>query len=140
MAAMEFALSIKQPWAALLAHGRKVIEVRRWPTERRGRIFIHAGRVPDERSEAWALVPRELEETARQLGGIVGAGDLTDCRLYRTVAAFAVDQGRHLNDPTWFHGPVLYGFVFANLRTLPFRSYPGWVRFFAVEPVEESHG
>jgi hypothetical protein len=140
MAEVEHALSIKQPWAALLVHGRKVIEVRRWPTARRGRILIHAARLPDERPAAWAHVPPELDALARQLGGIIGAGDLTDCVPYRTVEAFSVDRRRHLNDPRWFRGPVLYGFVFANLTALPFRPYPGWMRFFAVESVKEPHG
>ncbi len=40
-----YALSLKQPWAALLVTGRKRIEVRNWPTARRGRILIHAARV-----------------------------------------------------------------------------------------------
>jgi ASCH domain len=134
MAELEFAISVKQPWAALLAHGWKTIEVRRWPTARRGRVLIHAARVPDERAEAWAQVPQELEETAHVLGGILGAGELVECRAYRTPQAFAADRGRHLNDPAWFQEPVLYGFVFANLRALPFRAYPGWMRFFPVEP------
>jgi hypothetical protein len=128
-----YALSLKQPWAALLAHGRKTIEVRRWPTARRGRVLIHAARVPDERPEAWAHVPRELQEAARLLGGIVGAGDLTGCRIYRTLDEFVADQPLHLNDPAWFEGARLYGFTFANLTNLPFRPYPGWMRFFEVE-------
>src|SRR5204863_2700985 len=37
-----YALSLKQPWAALLVHGRKSVEVRSWPTARRGRVLIHA--------------------------------------------------------------------------------------------------
>jgi hypothetical protein len=28
---------------------------------------------------------------------------------------------------------VLYGFIFGKLTPLPFRPYPGWVRFFSVE-------
>jgi hypothetical protein len=140
MATVEYALSIKQPWAALLVHGQKVIEVRQWPAQRRGRILIHASRTPDERPEAWGHVPPELEQAARQLGGIVGAGDLIDCLSYRTVRAFAADQARHLNAPGWFRRPVLYGFVFANLTALPYRPYPGWVRFFAVEPARKRHG
>jgi hypothetical protein len=36
------ALSIKQPWASLIAHGIKDIENRTWRTNFRGRIFIHA--------------------------------------------------------------------------------------------------
>ena len=55
-----YALSIKQPWAALLVAGIKTVEIRRWPTNRRGRILIHAARIPDPRPEAWALVPDEL--------------------------------------------------------------------------------
>jgi hypothetical protein len=35
------ALSIKQPWASLIAHGIKDIENRTWKTNFRGRIFIH---------------------------------------------------------------------------------------------------
>jgi hypothetical protein len=134
MARAHLALSLKQPWATLLAHGRKTIEIRRWPTNRRGQILIHAARVPDPRPEAWALVPRELWPNAQLAGGFIGVGELTECVHYRTVETFAADREKHLNDPSWFHGPVMYGFVFANLKALPFRRYPGWMRFFEVEP------
>jgi hypothetical protein len=133
MTDVTYALSLKQPWAALLVHGRKTIEIRRWPTARRGRILIHAARVPDDRPEAWALVPAELQATARLTGGIIGAGTLDGCLTYRTVEAFAADRLRHLNDPAWFAGPALYGFVFSKLEVLPFRAYPGWMRFFPVK-------
>jgi len=128
-----FALSLKQPWATLLAHGLKTVEVRKWPTARRGRILIHAARVPDERVQAWALVPPELLAEARRGGGIIGQGDLLELLTYRTPEAFAADQKKHLNDPDWFQTPVLYGFSFANLSALPFRKYPGWMRFFPVD-------
>jgi hypothetical protein len=131
-----YALSLKQPWASLLVHGRKTIEVRRWPTARRGRVLIHAARVPDPRPEAWAHVPPELLETARLVGGILGAGQLTDCVTYRTVEAFTSDQARHLNDPTWYVPPVLFGFAFSDLVALPFRKYPGWMRFFPIDDIE----
>lgn len=36
------ALSIKQPWASLIAHGIKDVENRSWRTNFRGRIYIHA--------------------------------------------------------------------------------------------------
>jgi hypothetical protein len=127
-----FALSLKQPWAALLAHGLKTIEVRRWPTGRRERILIHAAAVSDDRPEAWAHVPPEVLPTAQLLGGIIGAGDLSGCIAYRSQDAFAADQPRHLNELSWFEEPVLYGFVFANPQVLPFRRYPGWMRFFPV--------
>jgi hypothetical protein len=129
---LQYALSLKQPWAALLAHGLKTVEVRRWPTARRGTVLIHAARVSDPRAEAWAQVPDRLRESAAQVGGIVGVGEVTGLLVYRSRDSFRADQHRHLNLPDWFEGRVLYGFVFANLRPLDFRPYPGWMRFFPV--------
>jgi hypothetical protein len=138
---VSYALSLKQPWAALLVHGRKTVEVRSWRPTRRGRILIHAARVPDERPEAWQRVPAELLDTARQqVGGIIGACELVDYLVYRNQEAFARDQARHLNEPCWFDRPSLYGFVFKNPTLLPFRPCPGQTRFFAVEPEEPAAG
>ena len=128
-----YALSLKQPWATLLVHGLKSIEVRRWPTARRGRILIHAAKVSDERPEAWAHVPEELHEAAQLVGGIIGAGELIQCVGYRTLDSFVRDQGKHLNEPAWFELPILYGFIFTNLSAQPFHPCPGWMRFFPVE-------
>ena len=140
MAEVNYALSLKQPWATLLVHGRKSIEVRRWPTARRGRVLIHAARVSDPRQEAWSLVPEELGHAAQLVGGIIGAGDLTGCRAYRSAEDFAADRDKHLNDPAWFQAHVLYGFTFANLEVLPFQPYPGWMRFFSVGQVPPRRG
>src|SRR6516225_7625875 len=107
-----YALSIKQPWASLVVHGLKTVEVRRWPTARRGRILIHAARVPDDRPEGWARVSAELGPLAKQLGGIIGAAELADCVSYPTLEAFVGDREHHLNEPAWYEPPVLYGFRF----------------------------
>src|SRR5262245_54388056 len=112
----EYALSLRQPWAALLVHGLKTIEVRSWPTARRGRVYIHAARLPDERTAAWKRVPAALRAETGLRGGIVGVGVLTQCRCYRNLDAFAADRTKHLNDPEWFHPPVLYGFEFKYAR------------------------
>jgi hypothetical protein len=133
-----YALSLKQPWAALLVAGKKTIEVRRWPTARRGRILIHAARIPDERSEAWAHVNAPLEPCARQLGGIIGSAQLTGCVPYRSLATFLADSEQHLNQPDWYEPPVLYGFRFDEARSLPFQRYPGWMRFFPIEWDDET--
>src|SRR3954470_11772886 len=77
------ALSLKQPWAALLAAGRKTIEVRRWTTRYRGELLIHAANVDDERPEAWALVDEVLRPLAERRRGVIGVGVLT------TVCAYA---------------------------------------------------
>ncbi|MBI1832364.1 MAG: ASCH domain-containing protein [Planctomycetes bacterium] len=127
-----YALSIKQPWAALVVGGLKTIEVRRWPTGRRGRILIHAARVPDDRPEAWRHVPAELHALTALRGGIIGAVELAECRSYRDLSGFLADQEAHLNEADWFEPPLLYGFRFAQPEILPFQKFPGWFRFFKV--------
>jgi hypothetical protein len=139
MSNVSVALSIKQPWATLVVHGHKSIEIRRWSTARRGRVLIHAPRVPDQRPDGWSLLPEGLRDAARLSGGIVGAAELVECRVYRSRTSFVADQDRHLNKPQWFEEPELYGFVFANPAVLRFTSYPGWVRFFRVSPDFSSH-
>jgi uncharacterized protein (UPF0264 family) len=134
-----YALSLKQPWAALVAHGRKTIEVRAWPTRLRGRVLIHAARVPDERPDAWARVPPELQEATTLRGGILGSAELTGCRVYSTLDAFLADQPRHLNEPGWFRPPRLYGFLFTDATPLPFLPCQGQTRFFRV-PTPPSEG
>ncbi len=129
----EYALSVKQPWAALIALGLKSVEVRNWPTARRGRIFIHAARVSDDRPLGWTLVPKKAHETALLTGGLIGSVEIVDCLTYSTRAEFERDQELHLNDPNWFTGTRLYGFRFASPQIVPFRACPGWMRFFSVD-------
>jgi (5-formylfuran-3-yl)methyl phosphate synthase len=131
--ARQYALSVKQPWAALLVCGRKTIEVRSWRTRRRGRVLIHAARIPDERPGVWDQVPTDLLAAARQYGGLVGAADLVNCLPYHSLEAFRADQPRHLNEPSWFRPARLYGFTFANAVALPFHRCPGQTRFFTVD-------
>jgi hypothetical protein len=129
----DYALSLKQPWAALLVHGVKTIEIRRWPTARRGLVYIHAARIPDDRPEGWAMLPSRFRDTAELRGGLIGAAQLTGCKLYREAAVFTADRSLHLNDPSWFDTAGLYGFTFERPQVLPFRRYPGWFRFFKVK-------
>ena len=48
------ALSVKQPWAELIASGRKTIEVRSWGTGHRGPLLIVASLNADPDAVAWA--------------------------------------------------------------------------------------
>ena len=126
-------LSLKQPWAALVAHGQKTIEIRSWSADLRGWILIHASRQEDERPAAWRHVGDDVAATTQLRGGIIGAARLADCIGYRSRSAFAVDRKRHLNHADWFKKPVLYGFVLEDARVLPFHKVPGWVKFFEVD-------
>ena len=128
-----YALSIKQPWAALLVHGLKQVEIRTWKTRRRGRVLIHAGKSPDTRPEAWQWITTPILQEAAQLrGGIVGTAELIDCIHYSTDSTFQADHERHRNAPEWFLPQGLYGFVFQAARPLPFLPCPGNTVFFQV--------
>ena len=128
------ALSIKQPWAALIVAGLKTVEVRTWPTRRRGRVLIHAGKLADDRPEAWERVttPQLMEATLLR-SGIVGVVEIAECRAYDTAEAFAADAALHLNAPEWFTPPRLYGFVFRNVAPVAYHPCPGQTSFFGVE-------
>jgi uncharacterized protein (UPF0264 family) len=130
---VDHAISIKQPWAALVVHGKKTIEVRRWSTLRRGRVLIHAARIADNRTEAWTHVTPAIAATAKLRGGIIGEAQLVGCNTYSSREGFSRDRGRHLNEPEWFAAPALYGFVFADAVPLPFRRCTGSLHFFEVE-------
>lgn len=128
------ALSVKQPWAALLITGLKTVEVRRWTTRRRGAVLIHAAKVPDDRPEGWRRIATpQVQELAALRGGIVGVAELAACRTYETATAFAADTDAHLNAPDWFTPPRLFGFVFRDARPVTFYPYTGQTMFFRVE-------
>lgn len=135
------ALSVKQPWAALLATGIKTVEVRTWPTTRRGTVFLHAAKVSDARSHGWTfLTTDELTAAAELGGGIIAVAELIDCVTYSSAEAFAADASRHRNRPDWFRPPRLFGFIFADVRPVPFHRVPGNTGFFSVRGVELEFG
>ena len=95
------ALSIRQPWAWLIANGYKDIENRTWNTKFRGRLYIHTGQRIDpndfqrqrEYVKQSGIVIPELVT-----GAVIGEVDIVDC----------VAQ----SGSPWFDGP--YGLVLAN--------------------------
>jgi hypothetical protein len=104
------ALSIRQPWAWLVASGYKDIENRGWKTGFRGRVYVHAGRNFDHRALSFRLLrePGILDQQALSIvndlvkfwkeSAVIGEVDIVDCVSH--------------SDSPWFIGP--YGFVLAN--------------------------
>ena len=111
----------------------KTIEIRRLAHRGGGRILIHAAGVSDPRDEAWKHVTPDLKRLVQLKGGIIGAAELTDCRQYADLPSFVADQSAHLNEPSWFAPPHLFGFVFTKPEIRPFVRFPGWFRFFKVD-------
>jgi hypothetical protein len=131
-----YALSLKQPWAALIVSGRKTIEVRKWATRIRGRVYIHAATIADERPDGWEEVAEECQSLAKLEGGIIGVAELISCVRYRSQSGFAADTAKHLNDPSWVEAPQMYGFTFRSAKEVPFLPCKGNVRFFTVDVPE----
>lgn len=125
------ALSLKQPWAWLVANGHKPIENRTWNTKVRGEILIHASlRYTDQDwAEAVAMVKRHAPQLLHQLrlardrealrlGGIVGRAFLTNVFLPEPTVQLG----------TW-RIPHQYGFILEHAEPLPFAPCPGALGF-----------
>lgn len=81
------ALTIHQPWATLIAQGRKTLECRGHRTAYRGPLAIHAGlTVRTEAAEAVALCEQqgELPRWQYPRGALIAVAQLVDCRPWRT--------------------------------------------------------
>jgi hypothetical protein len=78
------ALTVKEPWASLIADGTKLIENRSWFTRHRGRLAIHAGCAWERR--AGELMSTALGSTVPQpirnhhtAGHVLAIVELVDC-------------------------------------------------------------
>lgn len=120
------ALSIRQPWAALIIYDGKDVENRsRW-TNHRGPVALHASLniekdvVADLEFGIHPVTGESLNSIACErrlhqiVGGIVGVADIVDC----------VER----SESDWFVGR--YGFVLANARAVPFIPVSGALGFF----------
>lgn len=56
------ALSVKQPWANMIASGEKTIETRRWYTDYRGPLLIVSSKTPPLEPAGFALAEAKLVE------------------------------------------------------------------------------
>lgn len=85
-------LSIKQPWATLIAHGVKDIENRTWPTTHRGGIYIHASaksaiyQFTDLQRDVLYKRPTVFRNNHDDhvFSAIIGEVDIIDCVLNHT--------------------------------------------------------
>jgi hypothetical protein len=125
------ALSIKQPWAWLIAQGIKDVENRSWRTNFRGDFLIHASKSFDYSGMNWisSNFP-EIKNTIKKIamlvkndsksgffGGIIGKGRIIDC----------VDSYQS----PWFTGP--YGFIIVDPMKLPYAACKGKLGFFDID-------
>lgn len=65
------ALTVRQPWAAAIAHHGKTVENRNWHTSWRGTLLIHAAKTADP---GISLIEHSIVR-----GAVVAVATLTDC-------------------------------------------------------------
>lgn len=79
------ALSVRQPWANLIATGQKTIETRTWATGYRGPLLIVSSKRPN--------IP--------PAGSAVAVAELVDCRVMRTSDELAARCGVYPKAMSW---------------------------------------
>ena len=107
------ALTIKQPYAHLIACGIKDIENRSWQTKYRGRILIHAAAT--EFKGGWDALTQSQKHDARynlkdqkHLSAIIGTVEIVDCvRNHPSVWANEGEWNWVLANPIIFKEPIL---------------------------------
>jgi hypothetical protein len=128
------ALSIKQPWASLIAHGIKDIENRTWKTNFRGRIYIHAS-TKDGGALSELLNEKQIEAISnhwtaappfpdRPVSAIIGEVDIVDCvvnhpSIWAETTATTQDGKELIEKPIYnwlLANPVLYDKPILNVK------------------------
>ncbi len=87
------ALSVKQPWANLIASGQKTIETRLWSTEHRGPLLIVSSRVPKIDPAGYALAIVDLVECRPMIASDESAAC---CALYPHAFAWVMRDIRKI--------------------------------------------
>ena len=118
------ALTIKQPWAYLIAAGHKDIENRTWRTNHRGRLYIHVSAKVADNSHRKALgctglltsaqlmilpmeARKELVRCRFDTSAVIGHVDLMDCvKGHPSVWAEEDCWNWVLKDPFLFKEPI----------------------------------
>lgn len=110
-------ITIKQPFATLIAEGLKRYEFRTWKTKYRGEILIHAGKSIDKK----AMKNFERLGLSYPTGCIIAKAMITDCVLVDDLLRKNLSKENELvysgviKHPEW-EG---YGFLLENVEKIP---------------------
>jgi ASCH domain len=105
------AISIKQPWASLIAAGVKTLEIRQWPTDHRGPLLICSSRRP--------VIEGHRHGAALCIVNVVNCRRMTrDDRAFACISEFY---------------PDFYAWELSNPRLIEPFSVMGQLRLFDIE-------
>ena len=123
-------LSLKQPFADLLAFGEKTIELRKWNTKFRGEFLIHASKNIDMQS----CERLDIDIDKLTIGAIIGSAFLYDIKEYSNQEDFNKDKQKHFSIISKYLEGYKYGFLIRNSKK--FKKpiiYSGKLKFFEVK-------
>lgn len=135
------AVTICQPYAALIVREEKLVENRTWPTNYRGRILIHAGK-----SREWLDEDDEPEFAEKGdplvFGAVVGEARLADCLHIDRIQSGHYDMKYPwLQEHMHAHGPWCW--VLADVKRyaapVPWRGAQGLWDFPDASLPDNSH-
>lgn len=108
-------LAVKQPWASLIAEGKKTIEVRSMPTNIRGRVAIYASLS----SFDTGLLNKIPATDPFLKGHIIATVEIVDCKQYVRNHEFMHDRNKHLIPPDEIKNYSCgYGWLLCNAQNL----------------------
>jgi len=107
-------LSLKQPFADLLALGEKTVELRKWNTKFRGEFLIHASKNID----VDACERLDIEINKLSIGAIIGSAFLYDVRVYSNKEDFNRDKQKYFSIISKYSDGYKYGFLIRNAKCL----------------------
>lgn len=127
-------LSVKQPWASLIAKGYKDIENRTWKTDYTGELYIHASVSFDQygykllddcdQFNYITMTPDFFKENLL-MGGLIGKVDL-----------FGITR----NSKTTWAIDGQYHWLLLNNKTIPFIEVPGQRKIFEINLCDKCKG
>lgn len=123
------AITIKQPWATLIALGEKKLETRSWQTKHRGPLAIHAGKQIDIESCDYLPIKQALQkhgiESYKDLptSVVLAIVDLIDChKVPNEISPAGIVFGKKLEGNEVYFGNYSegrYAWELANLKVFP---------------------
>ena len=117
-------ISLKQPYAEMLATGKKLIECRKWYTKFRGEFLIHASKTIDVKACEYYKI--NSNDIAR--GSIIGKAKLYDVKKYLDYKEYLIDKDKHFS-LNHYNDKIIYGFLIKNAirfkQNIPYKGKLG---------------
>lgn len=133
-------ISIKQPWASLIAHGIKDIENRTWKTKFRGRILVHVSGptkfnadFTDDQAKLIGPIIKTAIDGSMPFGAIIGEVDIINCVQNHPSIWAERNKGIWnwvLTNPVLYNEPILnikgklsiWNYEFENLKPINYKN------------------